>query len=105
VENGVPAAKADTAWDSAIIDSDGRIRARHVSTVGDDAVLIANVRLGSGPTFYTRTGDLVGWASVVAAAIWALIVLRAVRRTRGTQAGHTLKRLPSVGPSPAGRVR
>ncbi|RNL80914.1 apolipoprotein N-acyltransferase [Nocardioides marmorisolisilvae] len=82
VENGVPAAKADTAWDSVIVDSDGRIRARHISTGGDTALLVADVHLGTGATFYTRHGDLLGWAVVVVAGLWGAYATAAIARRR-----------------------
>lgn len=80
VENGVPAAKADTAWDSVIVDSDGRIRARKISTGGGTAVLVADVHLGTGATFYTRHGDLLGWSAVVLGGLWSLYAAAAVAR-------------------------
>src|SRR5689334_919268 len=80
VENGVPAAKADTAWDSVIVDSDGRIKARKISTQGGSAVLVADVHLGTGSTFYTRHGDLLGWSAVVLAGLWSLFAASAVWR-------------------------
>jgi apolipoprotein N-acyltransferase len=78
IENQVPAAKADTAWDSAIVDSDGRIKARKVSPEGETAVLVATVHLGEGPTLYTRTGDLLGWGSVALAALWGFVAAYSV---------------------------
>jgi apolipoprotein N-acyltransferase len=80
VENRVPAAKADTAWDSAIVDSDGRIVARKISTEGGATVLVADVHLGTGTTFYTRHGDVLGWTAVGAAGLWSLYAGSAVAR-------------------------
>lgn len=87
VENRVPAAKADTAWDSAIVDSDGKIVARKVSPEGGAAVLVAEVHLGSGATFYTRHGDVLGWGAVGVAGLWSLYAASAVARRRRRATG------------------
>lgn len=82
IENRVPAVKADTAWDSVIVDSDGRIRQRFVSPRGDDAVLVATVHVGTGTTFYTRSGDWLAWSTVAMSVLWAIWIVGAFARLR-----------------------
>lgn len=66
VENRVSMIKADTAFDSAIIDPYGNIINKHVSPVGDRAVLVEGVPLGSSDTINMRWGDWIGWISLAA---------------------------------------
>lgn len=82
VENRVAAAKADTAWDSALIDPEGRILASHVTGRATDAILVANLPLGSGHSPFTSTGDWLGWLSVALTALWIVILATVTRRAR-----------------------
>lgn len=72
VENRVAMVKADTAFDSAIVGPDGKV----VDWVADpgttEAILVADVPLGSRRTLYTRLGDWVGWLSVAGMALFAI---------------------------------
>ncbi|MCZ7525364.1 MAG: hypothetical protein M5U14_02610 [Acidimicrobiia bacterium] len=69
IENRVPTVKADTRFDSAIIDPWGRILARTVNPGGaTQATLVADVPLGSGRSPFVSLGDWVGWLCVVGAA-------------------------------------
>lgn len=84
IENGFPLAKADSLYDTAIIDRDGRILARNVNLLSPEQAravtqarslptqtLIADVAVRSGQTLSTRFGDWVGWLSIVLAALFA----------------------------------
>lgn len=65
VENRVARVKADAAYDLAVIDPYGGM----IEWVADDdagqAVLVTDVPLGTGNTYYSRLGDWVGWLSLV----------------------------------------
>ncbi|MBL8531988.1 MAG: apolipoprotein N-acyltransferase [Hyphomonadaceae bacterium] len=82
IENRLPMAKADSFFDTAIIDAWGRILAREVNlltreqaaardTATDIAptAIIADVPLGGAGTFYTRFGDWFGWLVMAGAAL------------------------------------
>jgi apolipoprotein N-acyltransferase len=79
VENRLAAVKADTAWDSAIIDPEGRILASTASTKAHQETLIATVPLGSGHSLLTWTGNWVGWLTVLLALV-SLVPTRMRRR-------------------------
>ncbi len=64
VENRMAMVKADTAYDSAVIDPFGNIVDRFVSVEGASAVVTAAVSLGSADSPYIRLGDWVGWLSL-----------------------------------------
>ena len=81
IENGLSLAKADSLFDTAIIDPNGRILARNVNNVtmaqakaiGEartlpTQTLIADVPLGTGDTLAVRFGDWIGWVAIVLAA-------------------------------------
>ena len=82
VETRLAAIKADVAWDSAVIDPNGRIVASHVTKDKTAAVVVADVRLGSGRSVYDSVGDIVGWACVLLTLGWFVIGLRANPPTR-----------------------
>lgn len=66
VENRVAVVKADAAYAAVIIDPYGRMVAfRNGSPDGAAFALVADVPLGTSPTFYTRAGDWLGWLSLV----------------------------------------
>lgn len=86
IENRLPMAKADSLFDTAIVDPYGRLLARNVNALSmaeakavtasremPTQTLIADVPLASGPTLTTRLGDWVGWLAIGAmllAAVW-----------------------------------
>jgi apolipoprotein N-acyltransferase len=80
VENRVAAVKADVAFDSALIAPSGRLLRRAVSPDGEQAVLVADVPLGSGHAPAVQLGDWVGWLSLAAMAVFAVVVPLSVRR-------------------------
>jgi apolipoprotein N-acyltransferase len=65
IENRVSIIKSDSSGsDSAIIDPYGRILTSAITPEGGQAVLVANVPLGSGNTLAARLGDWIGWLSL-----------------------------------------
>jgi apolipoprotein N-acyltransferase len=83
VENRVAIVKADVAFDSAIVDPYGRILARAVTPEGEQAVLVADVPLGSADAPVIRLGDWVGWLCVVGMIILAALDVVTARRVAG----------------------
>jgi len=73
VENGVTVARAATTGVSAFIDARGRILERVVDAAGNDlyvrGLLVRDVALAEGTTFYTRHGDAFAIAVSVAALL------------------------------------
>jgi apolipoprotein N-acyltransferase len=68
IENRLTIIKAESAYDSAIIDPYGRILDSVVTPQGSRATLVADVPVGTGHTLLVTLGDLWGWI-VVAAAV------------------------------------
>jgi len=66
VENRVAVIKADTAYDSAIIDPYGNIIDRFISPGGNREVLVGEVPRGSASTLNMMLGDWVGWLCLAA---------------------------------------
>lgn len=77
IENRLPLAKADSLFDTAIIDPYGRILRRNVndfdmasakaaaeSRSHPTQTLIADVPLGTGDTILVRFGDWIGWLAI-----------------------------------------
>ena len=58
-----------------VTDSEGRVVAETSSGAEPDALMIADVRPGSGPTFYSRAGDWFGWVNVCVAAILGVLAM------------------------------
>jgi apolipoprotein N-acyltransferase len=87
VEDRLAAVKADAAWDSVIVDPEGRIVRSHVTREASRAVLVATVPLGTGHSPFVAVGDVVAWASVVMACAWLGIGsgLWAAFRRRGSR--------------------
>jgi apolipoprotein N-acyltransferase len=82
IENDVSIVKADTAWDSAIVDPHGRVLAKKVSPQGARATLVADVPVGSGRTIASAVGDLNGLVVVLAALSMLVVVIVRARRAR-----------------------
>jgi apolipoprotein N-acyltransferase len=73
IENRVSMVKADSRFDSAIIDPWGRIVRRTVDPDGrTQATLIADVPLGSGRSPWVSFGNWFGWLTVAGAAAFAV---------------------------------
>ncbi len=81
VENRVAMVKSDSSGnDSAIVDPYGRIIERAVTPGGSEAILVADVPLGTGNTLAVRLGDWVGWLCL--AGVFFFIVLDASSKRR-----------------------
>lgn len=68
IETDLPIVKADSAFDSAVLDPHGRILNAFVAQHGAEAVVVADVPLGSGDTLYVRWGEWFAWLTVAATA-------------------------------------
>ncbi len=73
IETGLPTVKADSTFDSSIIDPHGRIIDRHVSPTGSQATLVADIPVGDGDTLYVRWGDWLGLVSVGSMLVFAAL--------------------------------
>lgn len=85
IENRVSTVKADSRFDSAIVDPWGRIVEHTANPSGQkQATLVADVPLGSGTSVFVTLGDWVGWVSVVGMVGFLAygLVLRSGRRRR-----------------------
>ncbi len=71
VENGLPIVRAARGGESQIIDPRGRILARHDVLLEPHQVLVGEVPLGEGNTFYARHGD---YFSVIVTALLGVIL-------------------------------
>lgn len=84
IENRVPTVKADSRFDSAIVDPWGRIVEHTANPSGRvQATLVGDVPLGSGESVYVSLGDWVGWAALVGMlgfVGYGLVVRRRSRR-------------------------
>ncbi|HEX9681648.1 MAG TPA: nitrilase-related carbon-nitrogen hydrolase [Acidimicrobiales bacterium] len=82
IENRVSMVKADSRFDSAIIDPWGRVVEKTVDPGGTtQETLVADIPLGSGSSPWVSYGDWIGWLTVIAAAGFAST--SAVTRVRG----------------------
>jgi apolipoprotein N-acyltransferase len=72
VENRVTLIKADGMYDSAIIDSAGRIVSSGASTTATRNTLLADVPLGRANALAIGWGDWVGWLCIAATAAFAI---------------------------------
>jgi len=94
VENHSAMVVTGAAYVSAIIDQNGRQVALDASYDASPLVMVADVPMGSGPTLYTSTGDVLGWVAL--AGFVLSIVFQTIVQRRAKQAA---KASP---PSPAG---
>jgi apolipoprotein N-acyltransferase len=72
IENRVAVIKADTRYDSMIVDPKGRIVTSLISTKSVAGTAFAEVPIGSGPAIYTRLGDWLGWVCLLGFAFFLL---------------------------------
>lgn len=80
IETRQAAVKADSSFDSAVIDPYGRILAVHADKRTSRATLVTDVPVGSGDSFYVRYGDWFGWLAVAGTGL--LVMGSAVVRLR-----------------------
>jgi apolipoprotein N-acyltransferase len=89
IENRVSMVKADSRFDSAIIDPWGRIVERVVDADGDtQATLVADVPLGSGRSPWVSFGDWFGWIVIAAAVGFAALGVATRIRRPGAPVGQ-----------------
>jgi len=69
VESGFSVARAAKEGILTLSDSRGRVLAEHVTGSAPFDMLIGSLPLGSGPTFYSRTGDWFAWIDLVFAVL------------------------------------
>ncbi len=73
IENRVSMVKADSRFDSAIIDPWGRVVAKTVDPDGTtQATLVADIPLGRGDSPWVRYGNWFGWLVVAGAVVFAV---------------------------------
>jgi apolipoprotein N-acyltransferase len=72
VENRVAMVKADTRYDSVVIDAYGRIVDQLITPDGGRGILIADVPLGTADAPQIVLGDWVGWLCLVGLVYFAL---------------------------------
>jgi apolipoprotein N-acyltransferase len=65
IENRVAMIKADTQYDSVIVDAYGRILSLTVSSRGADAIVIGDVPLGRADAPQVVLGDWIGWLGLI----------------------------------------
>jgi apolipoprotein N-acyltransferase len=83
IENRVTMVKADSRFDSAIIDPYGRVLAVATDYSGHrQATLVATVPLGTHDSLYLHLGDWVGWVCLVGLAALLVLGWRARRLAR-----------------------
>lgn len=83
VENRSAVVMADVAYNSSIIDPYGRVIASQVTPEGQQAILVAEVPLGSGNSIYARYGDWLGWLCLVGAFGFAVAITMVTAKQRG----------------------
>jgi apolipoprotein N-acyltransferase len=93
VENRVTLIKADSRYDSAVIDPTGRIANRAVSAQPLQTLVIADVPLGQGNAPLIYLGDWVGWLCI--AGVGGFIVLARLAGRRAAKVGSV-----PAGPAP-----
>jgi apolipoprotein N-acyltransferase len=77
IETRLPIVKADSAFDSAVLDPYGRILDAFVAKDGAQAVVVADVPLGTGETLYVRWGEWFAWLAVAGTGALVVIATRA----------------------------
>jgi apolipoprotein N-acyltransferase len=69
VESGFSIARSVKQGILTLSDSRGRVLAAHITGSDPFDILIGTLPLGSGPTFYDRTGDWFAWVNLVLAVL------------------------------------
>jgi apolipoprotein N-acyltransferase len=82
VENRTAMVVTSRQTGSAIIDPTGRQVALSLVPEGEQSVLVADVPLGSGGTFYTSTGDILGWLSLAGYIYFVVLQIRTNRQAK-----------------------
>jgi apolipoprotein N-acyltransferase len=72
IENRVALIKADTQYDSVIVDPYGRILSLSSSAQGKEALVMAEVPIGTADTPQVALGDWVGWLCLIGLILFML---------------------------------
>jgi apolipoprotein N-acyltransferase len=80
IENRVSMVKSDGGYDSAIIDSYGRIIQKTITPESANATLVADIPLGTRNTLVTRFGDWVGWLCLMGMAFFMVFMPTTMQR-------------------------
>jgi apolipoprotein N-acyltransferase len=73
IENRVALIKADTQFDSVIVDPYGRILSLASSSQGKEALVMAEVSIGTANTPQVFLGDWMGWLCLIGMVIFMLV--------------------------------
>jgi apolipoprotein N-acyltransferase len=73
IENRVAMIKADTQYDSAIVDAYGRIVSLAASSQSSDALVIGDVLLGTADAPQIALGDWIGWLCLIGMIAFMLV--------------------------------
>lgn len=79
VESGFSIARAAKEGYLTVSDDRGRVVSETVTTKDGLAYVVASVPMGTGPTFYARTGDWFAWGNLMLLGVLFLIAMK--RRT------------------------
>lgn len=82
VENRTAMVVTGSTSVAAIINPDGSLAALDTNRLGSPLVMVGDVQLGSGPTVYTRLGDLLGWLAMAVFAFFMVYQPIVERRAR-----------------------
>jgi apolipoprotein N-acyltransferase len=80
IENRAAMVKSDAAWDSAIVDSYGRVLEWTTTPEGSQAMLVADVPLGAADSLHVKLGDWVGWLCLAGLIFFTVFMPVTVRR-------------------------
>ncbi|EER18292.1 Apolipoprotein N-acyltransferase, putative [Perkinsus marinus ATCC 50983] len=77
IENRMPIVKADTGWDSAIVDARGNVIASYTSQVSRRHIVVGTVKLGSGDSTVAAVyGNLVPLVCLLFLVSWKFVIVR-----------------------------
>ena len=103
VENRVTLIKADSRYDSAVIDPTGRIVSRAVAPTAQQTIVVASVPLGQANAPLIALQDWVGWLCIAGVGGFIVLAQRAGRRAAkgGTaQLGNAARPAAPAGTAP-----
>jgi apolipoprotein N-acyltransferase len=89
VENRTAMVVTGAAYASAIIDQNGRQIALDASYDAGPLVMVGDVPMGSGPTLYTSTGDVLGWVALAGFVFFTVFQIVVERRGKKTAKAGT----------------
>ncbi len=98
IENRVALIKADTQFDSVIVDPYGRILSLASSAQGKEALVMADVPIGTANTPQVVLGDWVGWLCLIGMIVFMLAgpIEKIWRRRQARQFENIRSTAPSI---------